>query len=95
VAWPDHHREAGPTLQPPAWAIDGFSSRLAGKGGVAEQPFKEFPRGVAPTDPATAHRSIHPMEQRLDAPYGPLRCTVHLEPLGHTRPTLIPGTGNG
>ncbi len=68
---------------------------IASRGVVGDQVFMELHLVVDATDLATAHQLSHQVEQRLDARYGPLRCTVHLEPRDHARPTLIPGAGDG
>lgn len=68
---------------------------VASRGVVGDQVFIELHLVVRPTDLATAHRISHQVEQQLDARYGPLRCTVHLEPLDHARPTLIAGAEDG
>jgi cation diffusion facilitator family transporter len=68
---------------------------IASRGVVGDQVFMELHLVVAATDLATAHQLSHQVEQRLDARYGPLRCTVHLEPRDHASATLIPGAGDG
>jgi cation diffusion facilitator family transporter len=80
-----------------AMAVPGVLNchAIASRGIVGEQVFMELHLVVAPTDLATAHRISNQVEQRLEAQYGPLRCTVHLEPLDHTCATLSPEAGHG
>jgi cation diffusion facilitator family transporter len=68
---------------------------IASRGMVGEQVFMELHLVVAPTDLATAHQISDQVERRLDAHYGPLRCTVHLEPHDHASAILNPEAGHG
>lgn len=53
---------------------------IASRGVRGQQVFIDMHMVVDATDLATAHRITELVEERLGAQFGPVRCTIHLEP---------------
>jgi cation diffusion facilitator family transporter len=53
---------------------------IASRGVVGQQVFIDMHLVVEANDLPTAHRITELVEERLEARYGPTRCTIHLEP---------------
>jgi cation diffusion facilitator family transporter len=53
---------------------------IASRGVVGQQVFIDMHLVVEANDLPTAHRITELVEEHLEARYGPLRCTIHLEP---------------
>lgn len=53
---------------------------IASRGVRGQQIFIDMHMVVDATDLPTAHRITELVEDRLDAQFGPVRCTIHLEP---------------
>jgi cation diffusion facilitator family transporter len=53
---------------------------IASRGVVGQQVFIDMHMVVAADDLPTAHRITELVEEHLEARYGPVRCTIHLEP---------------
>ena len=53
---------------------------IASRGVLGQQVFIEMHMVVDADDLTTAHRITERVEERLDKNFGPVRCTIHLEP---------------
>ena len=53
---------------------------IASRGVLGQQVFIDMHMVVEADDLTTAHRITEHVEQRLDHSFGPVRCTIHLEP---------------
>ena len=53
---------------------------IASRGVVGQQVFIDMHMVVEANDLPTAHRITELVEEHLEARYGPVRCTIHLEP---------------
>ena len=53
---------------------------IASRGVLGQQVFIEMHMVVNADDLTTAHRITEQVEERLDERFGPVRCTIHLEP---------------
>ncbi|APD48987.1 MULTISPECIES: cation diffusion facilitator family transporter [Synechococcaceae] len=53
---------------------------IASRGVIGQQVFIDMHMVVAANDLPTAHRVTELVEEHLEARFGPVRCTIHLEP---------------
>ena len=53
---------------------------IASRGVLGQQVFIDMHMIVEADDLMTAHRITELVEDRLDQRFGPVRCTIHLEP---------------
>lgn len=57
---------------------------IASRGLLGRQIFIDMHLIVAARDVATAHEITEAVEEKLEAKYGPVRCTIHVEPPAYT-----------
>ena len=78
----DHIAIAPESIHAEAMAIPGVLNchDIASRGVLDQQVFIDMHMVVEAEDLTTAHRITEQVEERLDAKFGPVRCTIHLEP---------------
>ena len=78
----DHIALAPESIHAEAMAVAGVINchDIASRGVLGQQVFIDMHMVVETDDLATAHRITERVEERLDRVFGPVRCTIHLEP---------------
>ena len=78
----DHMAIAPEAIYAEAMATAGVMNchDIASRGVLGQQVFIEMHMVVSADDLSTAHRITEQVEERLEESYGPVRCTIHLEP---------------
>ena len=78
----DHIAIAPESIHAEAMAVAGGINchDIASRGVLGQQVFIDMHMVVETDDLATAHRITERVEERLDRVFGPVRCTIHLEP---------------
>ncbi len=61
---------------------------IASRGVLGQQVFIELHMVVDATDLTTAHRITEEVEEALEVGFGPVRCTIHLEPRAYARAAI-------
>ena len=78
----DHMAVAPEAIYAEAMATAGVMNchDIASRGVLGQQVFIEMHMVVDADDLSKAHRITEQVEERLDESFGPVRCTIHLEP---------------
>ena len=78
----DHIAIAPESIHREAMAVAGVINchDIASRGVLGQQVFIDMHMVVETNDLSTAHRITELVEERLDRVFGPVRCTIHLEP---------------
>ena len=78
----DHIAIAPESIHAEAMSVPGVINchDIASRGVLGQQVFVDMHMVVEAEDLTSAHRITERVEERLDAKFGPVRCTIHLEP---------------
>ena len=78
----DHIAIAPESIHAEAMSVPGVINcpAIASRGVLGQQVFVDMHMVVEAEDLTSAHRITERVEERLDAKFGPVRCTIHLEP---------------
>ena len=78
----DHIAIAPESIHSEAMGVAGVINchDIASRGVLGQQVFIDMHMVVEADDLATAHRTTEQVEERLERAFGPVRCTIHLEP---------------
>jgi cation diffusion facilitator family transporter len=83
----DHIAIAPEAIHTVAMAVPGVLNchDIASRGVLGQQVFIDMHMVVDADDLPTAHRITERVEERLEERFGPVRCTIHLEPREYAR----------
>ena len=86
----DHIAIAPEAIHAQAMGVPGVINchDIASRGVLGQQVFIDMHMVVEADDLATAHRITELVEDRLERSFGPVRCTIHLEPREYAESTI-------